>query len=467
MTQVPYHLFGDDSTSPDNFRVWTRENGADLHMNMLTYAILAALLIWGAIGIGPRQDVEPPRRVRFQLADGVRVSGNLTSWDAEGFDGSFGRRLWVELTTGDVWGLHVAVMDPTDAEHWINLGRVLLIMDGGQQAGERAFRRAERIDPEGAPRAIDEARKSAAGARRQQEALREEMEQQRLKTRSPESQAWPAEPWPPQSAQQRAAAVETLKTDAAAILAATGRQSSPVETDYFLLYTDMPRAEAAIWAHQLDKAYEQLAKIFRLNPNENIFWGKAVVLVFTDRDRFRLVEADAFGHLVPNAVQGICHFRGPQVFLNLCRSSDDDDFAAALVHEAVHGFMHRYRTPMRLPPWANEGLADYVVAESVSDAPMDDTRRRQALVFVRSGGSVPLILQMSYAEGSWPGNNAVGYAVGYLLVRLMLEDRPSKFDVWVNAIKQGKPWSLALAEEFGVPRDHLVETFVRFYRVND
>ena len=162
MTQVPYHLFGDDSTWPDKFRVWTGENGVDSHMNMLAYAILAVVMTWGAVGIGPRQDVDPPRRVRFQLADGVRVSGSLTSWDAEGFDGSFGRRLWVELTPDDVWRLHVAIMDPADTEHWINLGRVLLIMDGGQQAAERAFRRAMRIDPEGATPAIEEARKSAA-----------------------------------------------------------------------------------------------------------------------------------------------------------------------------------------------------------------------------------------------------------------------------------------------------------------
>ncbi len=56
---------------------------------------------------------------------------------------------------------------------------------------------------------------------------------------------------------------------------------------------------------------------------------------------------------------------------------------------------------------------------------------------------------------------------GYLLVELMVRDRPGAFGAWVRAVKRGKPWEQALAEDFGVTRAQLVDTFVRYYRVND
>ena len=57
--------------------------------------------------------------------------------------------------------------------------------------------------------------------------------------------------------------------------------------------------------------------------------------------------------------------------------------------------------------------------------------------------------------------------MGSLLVELMIDQRPTAFGPWVDAVKYGKGWEPALAEDYGVPRAQLVETFVQFYRVND
>ena len=107
-------------------------------MSIIRGAILAVLLILAA---GPLSE---PRQVRFRLADGVRVAGALTFWDAEGIDGSFGRRLWVELMPGDAWRLYLSVMDQKDAHQWVDLGRVLLQSEGGDAWAERAFQQAIR-----------------------------------------------------------------------------------------------------------------------------------------------------------------------------------------------------------------------------------------------------------------------------------------------------------------------------------
>jgi hypothetical protein len=426
---------------------------------------LAVLSIaWGA-GIGPHP-LEEPLRVRFRQADGVSVTGDLTEWDGDGFDGSFGRRAWLELSTDDVWRLFRRLMDQKDAAHWVRLGGLLLLAEEGEQRAELAFRRALRLDAS-AEASIDEARRAAAEARELEARLEEEARARRLRTDPPEARDWDAREWPPLTPEEQAAAVETVRADAVRVLERAGLAIDPIETDFFLFYSDMPRPESARWAAELDRMYERLARIFDLPEGENIFWGKAVVFVFRDRDRFRIVEAESFGQLAPRWSAGLCHPIGPKVFVNFYRQPTDREFAAILVHETVHGFLHRYRTPRRLPTWANEGFCDWVASVSFDRSPVDAMRRPGALTYLRGGGDIQSILDMSYLDGSWPGPDSVGYAVGYLMVGLMIQDRPQRFGDWVKAVKAGKDWEQALAEDFGVPRARLVETFVRYYRVND
>jgi hypothetical protein len=424
-------------------------------------AALAALCLLAAAGT-----LSEPVRVRFRLADGVVVTGSLTRWDADGFDGSFGRRQWVELKTEDVWHVHRRVMDQESATDWINLGRVMLLVPDGDKWGERAFRQALRRDAS-AQEAIDEARAKASEAKRLREAAEKVISAERLESGSPEAEAWRADAWPTLTEEEQRAAVLSMKADAARILERAGMRLEPVETNYFLFYSDMNRAETVKWAAELDNMYRRLLRIFELASGTNIFWGKAVIFVFNDQDRFRLVEAESFGHLVPLSVGGLCHFRGPKVFVSFYRQPDDLSFAAILVHETVHGFMHRYRTPRRLPTWANEGFADFLSAVIFNDSPVDQDRRRRAVEFVRDGGNPDEVLDLSYADSSWPGRDSIGYPVGYLLVWLMIRDRPNRFGAWVNAVKAGRDWQDALAEDFGVSRDHLVETFARYFMVND
>jgi hypothetical protein len=49
----------------------------------------------------------------------------------------------------------------------------------------------------------------------------------------------------------------------------------------------------------------------------------------------------------------------------------------------------------------------------------------------------------------------------------MISDRPDRYVRWVAAVKAGNDWSDSLRNDFGVSRDQLVQTAVRFYMVND
>ena len=136
-------------------------------MQRMQGAILAAITgLVGVAGLGPLQEPLPePLQVRFKLADGVQVAGMMTAWDPQGFDGSFGHREWVDLIANDVWKLYRRVMDDQHAEHWVDLGGVLLLLDGGGSRAEQAFVRALRLDQTVAE-AIDAARHEADEVRR-------------------------------------------------------------------------------------------------------------------------------------------------------------------------------------------------------------------------------------------------------------------------------------------------------------
>ncbi len=457
---------------------------------MTRYAILAVgvllpIVIHSAVAQSPppaetgtaaesSSEKSAPIRVSFRLATGLRVTGDLTHWDDDGIDGSFARRLWTEIDYEDVWRLRRRLIDEDAPHDWVDTGRTLLHVAEAQPKAakwaERAFRFAARKagkDTEAVRRAVDDARAEVDNERRLRAELAAAVEAQRLLAGSPEARDWGAYEWPTLSIDEQRAATETMRRDAARILARAGLDLEPVETDYFLFYSDMPRRETAKWAGELDLMYAKLAEQFRLPRGENIFWGKAAIFVFRQRDRFRLVEAEAFGQVTAGWEDGFCHPQGPRVFVNFYRQKVDERFAAILVHETVHGFMHRYRTPLRLPTWANEGFADYLADTLFRNSPIGAIRRSFGLDYVRRGRVVDPYLDMDYGDPEWPGPDSIGYSLGYMLVDLMIRDRPEAFRAWVDAIKDGKPWEQALEEDFGVTREKLVESFVRFYKVND
>jgi hypothetical protein len=440
----------------------------------IAVALAFGFSVTQALAVGP---LAAPISVRFELADGVRVAGQMTACDDCGFDGSFGRRDWTELEINDAWRLHTRVMDQQSAADWVNLGRVMLLMRARQPKGsdlaDRAFRRAVQIDPSMQQR-IEEVKDEVAEIERAARAAKREAEAQKLTTVSPEGGPWSADPWPALSEQEQAAALSTLRADAERVLQQAGTALVPVESPHFLIYSDLERAELAEWMTRLERVVTAME--FVLNPGidpsskekGNVItpWGKVVVFIWQDHDRYRLVEADAFRHLVPMASVGVCHPIGPKVYVNMHRHDDEEMFEYMLIVETVHALLHHYRSPARLPAWANEGLAEFIAARANKHSHVRRDRRNAALEFIRADGNVNAVLDLTYPEG-WPGPAEVGSGVGGLIVELMVNQKPQQFARWLNAIKTGKPWAEALREDYNVPREELVTIATQYWRVNN
>ncbi len=402
-----------------------------------------------------------PQFVRFQLRDGVEVAGEMTAWDLEGIHGSFGQRSWLEFMPRDLWRLYVAVMNQNDPHQWVDLGRLLLSGPDGENWARRAFQRAMRLDETFEAR-IEVARAAAVETRRQRRELQRTAEEHRLATDSPEAADWPAQPWPPMGPDEREAALTELRSDVTQVLRQGGLQMAALETDHFLVWAQLPSIDAARLAMRLESVYERLAGMLGADRSGNRFWGKAVILYFADSDRLRLVEAESFGQLVGRETLGICHPVGAKVFINLAGDTAGEPFVAAAARQVVHAYMHRFVSPKRLPVWANRGLADYV-STTVAPGGAAERRREEALDYIRSGRDLAAVFNADWTDPWTP----TATAVGALMIELMVNQRPEGFRRWVIAVKSGKDWEAALAEDYGVPEKQLLGTFRQYFRVND
>ena len=424
----------------------------------MTFFRGAILAVGVLLATGPLAE---PQFVRFQLRDGVDVAGEMTAWDLTGIHGSFGKRSWLELMPRDLWRLYVAVMDQNDPNQWVDLGRLLLSGPDGERWARRAFQRAMHLD-ESVEARIEAARAAAVETRRQRRELERTAEEHRLATGSPESVDWPAEPWPPMGRDEQEAALTELRADVTQILRQGDLQMAVLETDHFLVWAQLPSIDAARLAMRLESVYERLARMLGADRSGNRFWGKAVILYFDDPDRLRLVEAESFGQLVGRETMGICHPVGAKVFINLTGDTAGEPFVAAAARQVVHAYMHRFVSPKRLPVWANRGLANYV-STTIAPASSIEHRRREAVEYIRNGGDLAAVFNAGWTD-PWP---PTATAVGALMIELMVTQRPEGFRRWVIAVKTGKNWQAALAEDYGIPEMQLLETFRQYFRVND
>ena len=427
-------------------------------------AILALALACPAAVAAAQGTPARPVEVRGRLVTGASFSGKVERWDLQGISGAFGTRAWGDFVANDVRRIFMQLMDKASAPQWMALGELLGGIPDGVKQAEDAYRSAKAAGASAAD--IDAARaraKDALAARNE----RDRMERERRLQTDVAGDGADAKPWPVLTDAERAAACDTMRDGARKALEVAGIPFEPVETTYFTLCGDLPAAEMQRWGRELDAMYARVGEVLGLPRDVNLFWGKCVILAFQKEDTFKLVEAAVFNHKAMPGLRGVCHMQGPRTTVSLFRGNDELQFAATLVHETTHGIMHRWGTPMRLPDWANEGFAEWVARACVPRSGVDASRRPQGLAFFRGGGDATKVMALDGAAGTWPGDNAIGYSVGYLLVDLMIAEKPSGFAAWVKAVKGGKPWRDSLASDFGADPARLAAGASAWYRTND
>ncbi|HXE55660.1 MAG TPA: hypothetical protein VN541_21730 [Tepidisphaeraceae bacterium] len=262
-----------------------------------------------------------------------------------------------------------------------------------------------------------------------------------------------AEPWPKLSAQQQAEAISQLKDFANQTQSTLKRPLNAFETKYFLFCSDLKPQEAQNWAGLLDRMYVKLAEMFAVPKGENIWRGKALIFVFSRADDYRRYEKEMM-HTDPTGTAGMCHASSNGIVrIAFYRQKDALNFAHVLVHESVHGFLHRYRTPVNIPSWANEGLAETIATDLVPQSGRRNEVITQARENMRQhGGDLGEFFTTDHIEG-WQ------YPVAETLCTFMIQNGKRNYVNFINGIKDGLSWRDSLDEKYQAPVERLVRVF--------
>jgi len=258
--------------------------------------------------------------------------------------------------------------------------------------------------------------------------------------------------WPKLTDAQQQAAIEALKQSAQDAQTRLNRPLQSFETKYFLFCSDLSPRESRQWASLLDRMYARLAEMFAVPSGLNIWRGKALIFVFSRRDDYQRYER-MIARTDPGSTAGMCHaFGDGTVRIAFYRQEDTLSFAHVLVHESVHGFIHRYRTPVFVPSWANEGLAETIATDLVPQAGRRDQVKSAARENLQQHGGMGDFFTADHIQG-WQ------YPVAEMLTTFMIQAGKGNYVAFIKGIKDGMSWDQSLAERFQAPADRLVPVF--------
>jgi hypothetical protein len=224
------------------------------------------------------------------------------------------------------------------------------------------------------------------------------------------------------------------------------------ETRYFLFYSDLPETEATNWSGLLDRMYSLLAGLFDVSGN--IFRGKALIFVFSKEQDYLNYQKQVEGVDARDTAGMTNSYGSGMVHISFFRQKNELEFAHILVHESTHGFVHRYRSPVRLPSWASEGLAEQIASELVpikgEDAWLKDVTRKELKAHQGVGSD---FFEVQHIAG-WQ------YPIAESFTRLMINENRSGYVRFVNAIKDGTSVDEAMEKKYGASKEKIEPYFI-------
>jgi hypothetical protein len=260
------------------------------------------------------------------------------------------------------------------------------------------------------------------------------------------------EPWPQLSADEHAAEVTALEAFVKQVQGAFPRLTLDA-THEFLVATDIPPAQMQPFVAGLDRMHDVLCDLYGIPLGEPVWKGKCLVIAFHDETDFVAFE----GRFMRNdgrGAHGLCHQRSDGRVITAChQGSDVAAFAHMLVHETSHGFNHRWMSPVRLPNWLNEGIAEWVGTKVVPQSNQVPLKEAHALEVMRARGDL--------GDEFFTADNiqAVQYGMASGLVKFLTARDPRRFAAFVRGIKEGGPVEESIRAAYGATLDELVTAY--------
>ena len=258
--------------------------------------------------------------------------------------------------------------------------------------------------------------------------------------------------WGSQTDEEMQNSVSELKREMQTRLQLTRAKISATETNYFLFYSNLPQSEAKKWCGLLDRMYDRLAELFAVPKGKNIWRGKAAIVVFLARDDFLNFEKASYHNEVNNKA-GFCHqFKNGNVEVVFYRFGSDLEFARVLTHESTHGFLYRYRSPVHITSWANEGLAEVMEFELVPHAGLKQANDAKARSELHRPKPLDKFFETEAIEN-------FQYPIARTLCEFMIRQNKQMYVQFINGMKDGQDWRESLQSSYGVTPEKLIEVY--------
>ena len=406
--------------------------------------------------------LDKPIRVATVAADKSKVAGRIASYDASGFEllddkGVAKTVKWSSLPPAKVMEVYTLLLPKGTAQQWIEAGQVIYHLEGGKDVAEKAFARALRMDSR-VKAAVDDAKKAppamaaAAGGGGAGGGDDKELIGEAGKVLNRDEVL--KKLWGPQSEEDQAKAVAELKEFVVKHPKLKDESLKLYETKYFLFFSDLKQDEAKKWAGLLDRMYDKLAELFAVPKGANIWRGKCLIFVFARAADYHAHESSTYR--VDSAQSaGMCHsFGNGFVHVAFYRQPEELQFAHVLVHESVHGFIHRYRSHVTAPNWVNEGLAEVIAAELVPQKARQTDTRFRAAEGVRENGGVGATFYSARNIEGWQ------YPVAETLAAFMIAQNKAGYVAFVNGVKDGMEPEESLEKHYGADRERITAAYV-------
>lgn len=408
-------------------------------------AILLAALSRATPGSATAEERSAPdnRPITLTLPiDGKQVTGVIDRYDTLTFTlktdaGDEHRILWNAIPAANVdrYWRHMEQPD-NDAEALFELGDLLIRHREGKDLAEQAFAQALVIDPRLAD-AIERSRKGMAP------------------DGSPRfvGVADPTQ-WGKLTDEQMQQGTESLRAFCEKTQADMKIELSLYESDRFLLLTDVSDTEAIkALSIKLIETYRAVAELLGDEPAGNIFRGKCLVVLFkkrVDYIRFQqtMHDTDARG------TGGLCHgFGDGHAHIAAFARNNQRQTNHILCHELVHAYLHRYRSPVPIDDWLNEGLAEHI-AHQVEPPPGNNLYLKSRLALEGKEGLGEGFYTTDKLE-PWQYDIA-GALSGYLIER-----GQTAYPKLIQQIKDGTPTADALQDVYRMDDREITQRFKR------
>lgn len=373
--------------------------------------------------------------------DGAQTKGRLTSYDSLLFtirtdEDQAHRVLWNSIPAANVDRYWRYLESPeADSVSLMELAGLLSGHPQGKGLAEKALDQAVRLEP---------------GLKDQAAQMRKHRPADNTPRLSAQANA---SMWGDLTDRQMQAGVEQLKVFCKQVNQQLELDMNLYESDRFLLLTDLEGRSVKAYGIAIEQAYRGAAVTLGDSPDDNVFVGKCLVVLFKERIDYLRFERDMHG-ADARGTGGLCHgFGDGHVHVAAFHRNNLRQTKHILTHEIAHAYLRRYQSPALVPDWVNEGLAEHL-AHRMHPPPGQKLMLKARLSLEGKQG---------LGDGLFEGKNleAWQYDVAGALAGFMIERGKHAYPKLIQKLKDGVPTDDALKEIYRMASPELTQRFKR------